>query len=659
GCLTSGVNSVACNDNGGCATGSGLSAITSVPLQAGTPYIIRVARFSDFSPFLPFTLSVSPGPAGACCTADGQSCVVGSPSTCPSGRSFVAGQTCAPNRCPLPLPSNDACSGATVISSLPFTSQPVFIGSADDEPNLSCNPGAALLAGVWYTYTPPTDCVFYPRQTGTIVASIGIFAGTCGNLSELQCGTDSTSPGVALSAGTTYFVLVGQKGPVRPANSDRIVLQARCATRVSNDLCSAAVPLTLGTSQSGTLEGATPSPVASSTCGSGTRDAYFRFTAPSSGAYRASLSPTAATPLRLSVDRGCDAAFTGSLYCAGFTVRNGNTALSGPIELLAGQSLIIRVSGATDIDASTFTVRAEGVSAGACCALDGSCSLTLTDSECLLQDGLFQGLGTACLTSANCQPRSVCCFTTGVCVVATAAQCASAGGTSGSGTTCFPSPCGPAPTNISCSTPAQLTLNTWIVGNNTQAPSTFDFPDSDCQSPTSQALWYAFAPASSGAYTLTTCGSPSDTVVSVFTIDDCNDPFGYIEIACADDTCTGNEPTLVPLSVSLDEAATTDFNAIAGTTYLVRLSTYAFTTRPGGNFQIRVIANAPTLCCRGVTCAVIPAADCIAPAGVGIRTVTGGSCAGQSAVNSGCCYADFNKSGVKDVADIFAYLSAW
>jgi len=45
--------------------------------------------------------------------------------------------------------------------------------------------------------------------------------------------------------------------------------------------------------------------------------------------------------------------------------------------------------------------------------------------------------------------------------------------------------------------------------------------------------------------------------------------------------------------------------------------------------------------------------------GVRVLPIAIGSCAGQSAVNSGCCYADFNKSGTKDVADIFAFLSAW
>jgi len=77
--------------------------------------------------------------------------------------------------------------------------------------------------------------------------------------------------------------------------------------------------------------------------------------------------------------------------------------------------------------------------------------------------------------------------------------------------------------------------------------------------------------------------------------------------------------------------------------------------------RVRVPA-ASVVCCRGATCAVLASAGaCTAPAGVGVRTLgaSASSCDGQSAVNSGCCYADFNKSGVKDVADIFAFLSAW
>jgi len=67
------------------------------------------------------------------------------------------------------------------------------------------------------------------------------------------------------------------------------------------------------------------------------------------------------------------------------------------------------------------------------------------------------------------------------------------------------------------------------------------------------------------------------------------------------------------------------------------------------------------ICCRGGTCALTSAADCTAPAGIGARLLPAAqvTCTKQSAINAGCCYADFDKSGVKDVADIFAFLSAW
>ena len=74
------------------------------------------------------------------------------------------------------------------------------------------------------------------------------------------------------------------------------------------------------------------------------------------------------------------------------------------------------------------------------------------------------------------------------------------------------------------------------------------------------------------------------------------------------------------------------------------------------------VAPTSLVCCRGVTCTLVASSnDCTAPAGVGIRVLDPAvtSCTGQSAVNTGCCYADFNKSGLKDVADIFAFLSAW
>jgi len=43
---------------------------------------------------------------------------------------------------------------------------------------------------------------------------------------------------------------------------------------------------------------------------------------------------------------------------------------------------------------------------------------------------------------------------------------------------------------------------------------------------------------------------------------------------------------------------------------------------------------------------------------VGVKLVDASVSACSTAIFAGCCHADFNKSGAKDVADIFSYLSA-
>lgn len=68
---------------------------------------------------------------------------------------------------------------------------------------------------------------------------------------------------------------------------------------------------------------------------------------------------------------------------------------------------------------------------------------------------------------------------------------------------------------------------------------------------------------------------------------------------------------------------------------------------------------APALCCRGATCATVAQAFlCTPDQGAGARAILG-TCNASGNVTTPCCHADFDKSGIKDVADIFAYLSAW
>jgi hypothetical protein len=156
------------------------------------------------------------------------------------------------------------------------------------------------------------------------------------------------------------------------------------------------------------------------------------------------------------------------------------------VPVVSGQSYLIRI-GATAPDApfaGSLTLSLAAGS-GACCAADGSCSITASASctgsflggvcspspcpqpaqACCFTSGTCQALGTAACSSAGgvaqgassvcspnpCpQPTQACCFSNGTCQLLTTAACASASGSSqGPGTTCSPNLC-PQPTGVCC-----------------------------------------------------------------------------------------------------------------------------------------------------------------------------------------------------------------
>ena len=75
---------------------------------------------------------------------------------------------------------------------------------------------------------------------------------------------------------------------------------------------------------------------------------------------------------------------------------------------------------------------------GACCATDGSCTVT-TQAGCT---GTWQGAATTCTPNPCPQPQGACCAGNGSCTVTTQALCT--GTYQGNGTTCTPNPCPPA-----------------------------------------------------------------------------------------------------------------------------------------------------------------------------------------------------------------------
>jgi len=121
-------------------------------------------------------------------------------------------------RVPPPPPTNDQCSGATVVSTVPFTDAGVDYTTTASDIDVSCNDAADLEtgAGVWYAYTAATDHLLgidYRSQGEDGVAAV--FTGTCGNLTEVACGTDRRL-NHPVEAGETYYILLGGRYATDP-----------------------------------------------------------------------------------------------------------------------------------------------------------------------------------------------------------------------------------------------------------------------------------------------------------------------------------------------------------------------------------------------------------------------------------------------------------
>ena len=118
----------------------------------------------------------------------------------------------------LPPLTNDLCTGATTIPTLPFSVSDVPIGAAAPDLDVSCNDAADVEtgAGVWYAYTAATDHLlgidFRGHGEDAVAA---VFTGTCGNLTEVACGTERRL-NHPVEAGETYYILVGGEDTTRP-----------------------------------------------------------------------------------------------------------------------------------------------------------------------------------------------------------------------------------------------------------------------------------------------------------------------------------------------------------------------------------------------------------------------------------------------------------
>ena len=312
---------------------------------------------------------------------------------------------------------------------------------------------------------------------------------------------------------------------------------------------------------------------------------------------------------------------------------------------------------------------------GSCC-IAGNCTRTI-QSQCT---GTWANAGVC--TPNPCVVVNGACCTAGACSVTTQGACA---GLWTSGGNCSPSLCAPANDLCGSSNPA-LSVGVTLTGSNVNSTTNTTIVDTTICGQTTAAnssldvFWQFTAPATA-VYTVDTCGSSFDTVLTVHTACPATDSN---KIACNDDSnintacASGGFQSRIP-TVTLS----------AGSTYTMRVAGFAGGT---GAISITVnFVNAIGACCALGVCSLTDAANCTTTSLFSAGSVcspnvcltftgaccTGSHCAtttipgcagtfqgftvacGPPANPTTCCPANFNGINGVDLQDIFDFLTAW
>ncbi|MBY0310968.1 MAG: hypothetical protein K2W85_02750 [Phycisphaerales bacterium] len=546
----------------------------------------------------------------------------------------------------------------------------------------------------------------------SVVANVSVLSGAPSpdNRVLSRVGTSSVwstnvtvGPSIATGAKIVPVTITDSQARTGPGN----IALSIVPTPPINDRCSGAIVLSLGV-PSAPISNANallnePTPACQSNA---SRGVWFSIVPPTTGVYTfdscasnfdtaldivttsdcAALSPTV-TSISCNDDRPA-----GSPACGNSTLTSYATAT-----LNAGQLVYVRVFSYGTFNSGNVSVLATSTSIlGACCAPSGSCSLT-AQTACT---GSWGGPTSTCSPN-TCPVLSACCIGSNACVVLAPSICTGTfGGTINAAATCAPSTCG-VPVNDSCLNAVTLSLDQLYIGSNAAAidPDLSDGPAPSCQLDSRFGVWFSFTPTTTALYRISTCGSPQDDILTVFSASSTCGNLQELALdaivgtrGCDDDTCIGG--TLEPGpggAAGAATAATIDSTRlVAGATHLIRLSTW--TSGTPGNYQIRIRevgacclggscsfvestfcagtftsdqACSPTLCtppegvcCRGATCATLSQTNCSTPAGsgAGAAFVASATCGGTT---TPCCHADYDKLGGVGVPDIFAYLNDW
>ena len=200
---------VACDDDGG----SGLLSTTTFPVLTGEVYYIRVAGFGTNTGDVNINIACASNAMEACCFPDG-SCTDEVVGDCAGlgGIGQGGGTDCGSVSCPQPPPANDDCANATDLTDgdLPFSDIDVSLSTATNDTNVdvSCDIETGFAAtGVWYTYTPASNCLLSVVVAGSDTAQSVWTGPDCNTLTEEACSDPQTLT-YEVAGGTTYYILV-------------------------------------------------------------------------------------------------------------------------------------------------------------------------------------------------------------------------------------------------------------------------------------------------------------------------------------------------------------------------------------------------------------------------------------------------------------------
>ncbi len=162
----------------------------------------------------------------------------------------------------IPSPAaNDLCSGAELISSLPFSASVTNVNAFGDDPDISCNALSTFGAmhGVWYRFVAPQDMAVTISETTSTLTAAAVYT-SCGG-AELAC-RNAEDHYFELAAGQQYYFLLaydGSTSPLGPTATNTYSVAIYQVDRFTNDTCATARQVNSSTfSARVNLEMATP-----------------------------------------------------------------------------------------------------------------------------------------------------------------------------------------------------------------------------------------------------------------------------------------------------------------------------------------------------------------------------------------------------------------